>query len=237
MIHTKSVTKLLLFLTFAISIASCSTISYVPKVSLDSSPKTINKSVQVDKFKDSSPIEDRKNPFLGLSVTNEESMASGLDLEVTNAVVSDFSVNGLFKQISRRVENPDFVLKGEIKKFTGKAQLNNFAKISWVAGLAAIIAAPAANEPLIFLGAVPILSWYFGVPISKNTSEIEIEMSLYDKNNNLISTYTGKSGNLISTSMYYNKVFAVPSMTNKTFSMAIMQIREQILKDIDKLTK
>jgi len=226
----------ILFTTVAM-MASCTTISYVPKVSLDVSPKTVNKVVQVEKFIDSSPIKDKKTPFLGLSVTNAEALPNGLDIEVTNAIVSDFSINGVFKQISRKVENPDYIIKGEIKKFSGKSVLNNFAKITMITSLTAVIVAPILNEPLIELGATPILTWYFGLPVSKNTADVEIVMSLYDKNNNLINTYYGKANDKISTSMYKNKMLAVPSLTNKTFSTAIMQIREQILNDIIKLNK
>lgn len=233
----KRIKRISILFTTAILIASCTTISYVPKVSLDVSPKTVNKVVQVEKFIDSSPIEDKKTPFLGLSVTNAESLPNGLDIEVTNAVVSDFSINGVFKQTSRKVDNPDYIIKGEIIKFNGRSVLNTFAKITMFTSLTAIVVAPILNEPLIELGAAPILTWYFGLPVTKNTSEIEIVISLYDKNNTLIKTYSGKANDKISTSMYKNKMLAVPSLTNKMFSTAIMQIREQILNDITTLNK
>jgi len=237
MIKKKAATKFLIFPSLAILIASCTTISYVPKVSLDLSPKTINKTVQIDRFKDASPAEHKITPFMGLSVTNRESLANELDLEVTNAVVSDFSENRLFKEVGRKIENPDFVIKGEIKEFYGKSQLNAFAKISMITLIAGSMASIFAKELWIFyLSYAPMFSWYFGAPVSKNTSEIVIEMRLYDNNNDkLINTYTGKGTVLNSSSIYDNKIFAIPTMTNKAFSRAIMQIRDQILADMDKL--
>jgi len=231
-IFKNSAISVLLFL-----ITSCSTISYAPKVSLDVSPKTINKAVQVDKFVDSTPVGDKKNPFAGVSITNEESLSNALDIEVTNAIVADFATNGLFKQVSRKVENPDYILKGEIVKFSGKSELNEFAKISWGLALISVIAAPIARNASLYIGAIPLYSCYLGLPVSRNTSDIEIIVKLYDKNNTLIGTYTGKANDKISTSIYKNKMLAVPTLTNKTFSAAVMQIREQILNDISNIDK
>ena len=51
----------------------------------------------------------------------------------------------------------------------------------------------------------------------------------------LIGTYSGKANEKMSTSIYKNKMLAVTTLTNKAFSSAVMQIREQILKDISKI--
>jgi hypothetical protein len=168
--------KSVVFLTAMILCNSCSTISYVPKVNLDISPKTINKTVQVEKLIDSTPSGYKKNLFLRPSVTNRKSLSSDLNLEVTNAIVSDFAVNGLFKQVSGKVDNPDFVIKGEIKKFVGKSELNTFGKVSYFGTLTTIIIVSSAGTPIVGLGIAPFLGWFTGIPISKNTSEIEIIM-------------------------------------------------------------
>lgn len=229
--------KKIVFGTIVILTASCNTISYVPKVSLDVSPKSINKTVQIEKFIDSSPISDRKNPFGGFSVTNTEALSNELDVEVTNAIVADFSTNGLFKQVSRRIDNPDYIIKGEIIKFSGKSEINDFAKFTMGLAVVSMIMASIKDNPNYLLGILPVYSWYLGVPISKNTASIEIEMKLYDKNNFLIGTYTGKTAETKSSSLYKNKSLAVPTLTNKAFSSVIMQIREQILNDISILEK
>lgn len=233
--NMKSIFKNSLFGALLIFITSCSTISYVPKVSLDVSPKSINKTVQIDKFIDSSPVADRKNPFGGVSVTNSESLPNELDVEVTNAIVSDFATNGLFKQVSRKIENPDYVIRGEIIKFSGKSEMNEFAKFSFGLAIASVILVPIVHNPAILWGTAPLYSCYLGLPVSRNTADIEIILKLYDKNNTLIGTYCGKANEKMSTSMYKNKMLAVPTLTNKTFSSAVMQIREQILKDISKI--
>jgi hypothetical protein len=233
----KSVFEKTIFGTLVILFTSCTTISYVPKVSLDVSPKTINKAVQVDKFVDSSPILDRENPFGGLSVTNKESLSNELDVEVTNAIVSDFATNGIFKQVSRKIDNPDYVLKGEIIRFLGKSEPNEYAKFSIGLALASDILATATQNPAFLFGIVPLFGFYLGVPITNNTAYIELIMKLYDRNNTLIGTYRGKAYEFLSTSMYKNKILAVPTLTNKTFSKAILQIREQIIDDISKIEK
>ena len=216
---------------------SCSTISYVPNVSLDVSPKTINRSVQVERFIDSSPIADRRNPFGGFSVTNAGSLSNSLDIEVTNAVVADFATNAVFKQVSRKIDNPDFILKGEIIEFSGKSELNNFTKITMGIAAASMVLASVTDDPRFILGITPIYTWYLGIPISKHSANIEIVMRLYDKNNTLIGTYTGKAYDKNASSLYKNRALAVPRLTNKTFSSAIMQIRDQILNDISNIEK
>ena len=215
-------------------LSSCTTISYTPKVTLDVSPRTIEKTVQLEKLNDKTPIDDRINPFFGLSVTNDESLTGGLDIEVTNAIVSDFSTNAVFDNISRRESNPDFIIRGEITKFYGKSEMNTFGKVSWGLAMAALIIAPITEEPAVLLGAVPLLTWYLGVPISKNTTEISITLKIYNPDNELIGTYQGVAQEGIQTDIYKNKAFAVPSLTNKNFSNAIQQIRDQIMRDYDK---
>ena len=236
--NSKHSIKKLFYTIIGITVfSSCTTISYTPKVTLDLSPQTINKSVLVEKIKDLSPVEDKANPFLGLSVTNEESLPSGLELEVTNEIVSDFSNNALFSNISRRVENPDFIIKGDINKFCGKSEINTFGKVSYFMAMGAIVLSSVTGESAALIGVVPMLSWYFGVPISKNTSHIEITLRVYNSKGDLQGTYVGKAEDRTSTNMYKNKALAVPSMTNKTFSIAIQDIRDQILKDIDKYNR
>jgi hypothetical protein len=226
--------NMLKVLVVILLLSSCSTISYVPKVTLDISPKTINKSVQIERLKDLSPIEDRVNPFMGTSVTNEGSLPGGLELEVTNEIISDFANNGVFSKIGRKIDNPDYIIKGEIRLFYGKSQVNTFFKVSWILAMATVIIAPIVEEPAVLIGAIPFLTCYLGVPVSKNTSEVEIELQIFNAESKLIGTYTGIGSEGISTNMYKNKALAIPSMTNQVFSKAVQQIRDQIIQDFEK---
>lgn len=199
-------------------LSSCSTISYIPKVSLDVSPQTINKSVSVEKFVDNTSDKEKKNPFVGFSVTNTEALASDLSIEITNAVISDFHNNAVFKNISRRVENPDFIMRGEINKFKGKSQPTNYGLVSM----------------FTFIG---VYTWYFGIPIRKNETDIEIVVSLYNRNNELVGKYTGTYQDKVLGTLYKNKSLALPSQTNKSFSNVVSNIREQMMKDIGKIER
>lgn len=231
----KSNIKVSVLLLSVFLYTSCVTISYTPKVSLDVSSQTIKKSVSVEKFKDLSPIDDREKPFSGLAVTNKESLSNDLDLEVTNAITSDFATNSVFKEISRRVESPDYIMKGEIIRFKGISELSTYAKFGLGALIFSDMLLTATNDPIFLVGFIPAFSLYFGAPARTNTSLIELKIYLYDLKGNLVGSYTGKSEISNSASMYNNNALAVPSQTNKAFSDAVNQIREQMIQDISKL--
>jgi len=57
-------------------LSSCATVSYNPWISLDVSPTTIHKTVLIEKFVDNSPEADRKNPFMGMSLTNKKALVN-----------------------------------------------------------------------------------------------------------------------------------------------------------------
>lgn len=226
-------------LTLAASIASClfsscATISYTPKVSLDVSDRTIKKAVMVEKLVDNAPVEDRENPLSGFSITNPKALPGDLSVDVTNAIVSDFATNGVFSQISRRLDNPDYILRGEIKKFMGKSRPTAY---QWISGGAYVVGALAIGsnsrpEPaLLALAVLPMVGILFGAPARRNLSDIEIELKLYDKAGNLLSTYTGKGQANLPMSIYNNATLALPSQTNKAFSQAVAEIRQQMLND------
>lgn len=107
-------------------LSSCITISYSPKVSLEVAPRTIHKSIQIDKFVNQISERDRRSGQRKLSVTNQKALVSELGLEVANAIAADFAMNGVFKSAGRKVENPDFYLKGSIKKFKGEVHNNAY---------------------------------------------------------------------------------------------------------------
>ena len=211
---------------------------YTPKVTLEASNGTINKRVQIEKFIDSSPIKDKSTPFGGVSLTSNKPTPLNLESEVANAVVLDFSVNGLFQQASRKMDNPDFVMKGEILKFMCRSESSDYAKVAWLAGVSSIAAALIVKEPLILLGATPCLIAYSGIRTGNTTIEIELVVNLFDKKNSLIGTYKGRSNYKKTNSMYnYPGSLGLNKLTNQCFSDAVHQIREQIVRDKVKLEK
>jgi hypothetical protein len=208
----------LIKLTLAAGVASCLfsscvTVSYTPKVSLDVSERTVKKAVVVEKLTDISPVEDRENPVDGSSVTNPKALPGDLSVDVTNAIVSDFATNGVFSQISRRLDNPDYILKGEIKKFMGKSRPTAYywgsASAYTVASVAAITSNPEPS--ILVLGLLPVAGLFLGVPARRNLVEIEIELKLYDKAGSLLSTYTGKGQENRAMSIYNNAMLALPN--------------------------
>ncbi|TAF02499.1 MAG: hypothetical protein EAZ80_01040 [Runella slithyformis] len=233
----KNMKTYLIKLTLAAGVASCLfsscvTLSYTPKVSLDVSERTVKKAVVVEKLTDISPVEDRENPVGGSSATNPKALPGDLSVDVTNAIVSDFATNGVFSQISRRLDNPDYILKGEIKKFMGKSRPTAYywgSAVAYGVGIAAIRNNP--DPSVLVLAVLPMAGLLFGIPARRNVADIEIELKLYDKAGNLLSTYTGKGQENKAMSIYNNATLALPSQTNKAFSQAIAQIRQQILSD------
>jgi hypothetical protein len=212
----KNTLKLSLVVISLVFLSSCSTISYCPKVSLDISQKTIAKSAVIELFKDNTDIKVRKNPFAGASVTNEEAMANDLALEVTNAIVLDFSQNAVFNTVKRKMTNPDYIITGEINKFKGVTKLTNFGLIS-------------------SCSIIGIYSWVLGIPVRKNETNIELVVTVWNTKGEKLGAYTGLYQDKQKFSMYKNSFLAIPSQTNKSFSTAVAQIREQITNDLSAL--
>lgn len=196
-------------------LSSCATVSYSPWISLDVSPTTIHKTVLIEKFVDNSPEADCKNPFMGMSLTNKKALVNDLSIDVTNAVTADFSNNALFTTVSRKIDNPDYIIKGEIVKFKGMTKMTNYGKIT-------------------LFSYVGIVTWIFPVPLSVNKTDVELILSVYNNKGELIGKYTGQNDTILRSNMYNNKQGAILAETDKSFSNAIMQIRESILKDAAK---
>lgn len=141
-------------------------------------------------------------------------MSNDLALEVTNAIVSDFSANFLFKEVRRKISNPDYIITGEINKFRGVTKLTNFGLIST-------------------FSVIGVYSWFLGMPVRKNETNIQLIITLSNSKGDKIGTYKGVYQDKQTFSMYKNAFLAIPSQTNKSFSTAVAQIREQIINDIN----
>ena len=192
--------------------------SYTPIVNLETSSVTINKSIFVEEFIDKSPPKDRKDPFVGYSVTNRSVLDTTLSFNVTTEIKKDFLKNKVFSQISNDSSNYDFLLKGEIIKFAGKGRATTYATIS------------------IFT-IYGIATWVLGMPIQKVESEIILKMELIDSKGNLVSEYIVNSSTLNRYSFFKLKELNISNQINHDFSDVISQVRNKIINDLSENEK
>jgi hypothetical protein len=217
-------------------LTGCGTISYSPKITLDVSPKTISKTVQIDKFEDLTNYKNTGKPFLGYSLISENTLAGNLDLEITNVILSDFSSNSVFSDVKRRIENPDYIMKGKIIKFRSVTKPNTFGYISPILG---IVLSAYGNQRYEMTGNsanllwnIPLLLPFVGVPIQENIVEILIELEFYDKSNQLVSKISSGKRYQESFSIYNNNILALQSNTNQTLTSVVKELREKILEEL-----
>ncbi|TAE60404.1 MAG: hypothetical protein EAZ47_11480 [Bacteroidetes bacterium] len=192
---------------------SCSVISYSPKISLPPSSKTIPKVVMVETLTDESPEDDKTNKFATITLTSRQSFTTNVETEVTLALVNEFIVNGVFQQVSRQVANPDYIIKGKIKRFVARAGYTDYGIISEITVL-------------------PVVTWLFGMPIRKHNSVVDLTLEVYTPKGQLVGTYSAQETELNRYSLYGpNNTLAINNQANRTLSKAVQKIREQILAD------
>ena len=211
-VHPISIFLVIVFIVIA---AGCASISYKPSLSLDESPKTIKARALIQKFTDESPPEDKDSKVGGVSVAEPGTIEGDLATGVTNEILSDFRDNRVFLDVGKSLDNPDIVIKGRILRFYGKGGIN---AIGWFTILL---------SPL----------WYLGLPIQTVEEEVSIEISLWQQDGSQIGTYKGYVQDSEDFSMYTQVALSAPSRTNNAFGRAIRQIRDQMLKDEEKITK
>jgi len=198
----------------AVALSGCMTISYKPSVSLGESPRTIKARVQIDKFIDQSPAEDKDAKAMGVSCTAPGTLAGALESEVADAILMDFSNNQVFDVVKKKIDDPDLILKGTINRFYG-----------------------AVGPNALFWFTLPIDTvWFFGLPITSEDVVVDLTIEAYKKDGSLIGKYPGRSSFSDSYSIYTNPMLGVPSRTNKCFSEVVKQIRAAMLLDESKLT-
>lgn len=227
--------KIISFILIISILTSCSTVSYSPKVTLDISPRTIDKKIEIKKFEDKTNYKTKKSPFLGINLVNSKSLSGELDLEITNAVVYDFQINQLFNETNRRIEDPDYILKGSILKYNVISKPNTFFKISFFGGIILYTIGfaefLATENPVWLLLTLPYFSPFFGFKVQDNIVEIEMEFKIYNGKNELLKEYTIIKNLKESSSIYHSNVLALQSQANKTLSDVVLELRENILKD------
>lgn len=132
--------------------------------------------------------------------------------EVTNAVIADFLINGVFAEGGKNITNPDAVMTGEIKHFYGRAGLNT-------AGWITLIIYP---------------TWLLGVPMQSSEGEVDLEVSIRWLDGTVLGTYSGRSEFSDWYTMYNQSIHGVGTALNKAFNQAMQQIRERIIADKNK---
>jgi hypothetical protein len=166
-------------------------------------------------FVDQSPAQDKETKPFGVSACEPTTLQGELTADVTDAVLTDFENNMVFSNIKQRFDTqPDLLMNGTIHRFYGTS-------------------APDAA----FWLTIPIDTiWLFGVPILHNKGDVDLEITLARPDGTVVGTYHGQADFSEFYSMYHNASFAVPTQLNNAFSQSIAQIRDQILKDSEKLT-
>ena len=193
-------------------LTGCTTISYIPRVVLDVSPQIIHANVQIDKFVDKTSARDKRKPIGGVNIADTRAMTGDLGLELTQVITQDFKNNSVFSNVGRRVENADYILKGEIVTFKGKFK-------------------PTA----LFWVTIPIHTvTLFSLPLHKEDINVELKISVYKKSGELVKTYSATSSSHHYYSMYYKIEYALPSDVNRCLSKAVEDIRTQLLADAGK---
>jgi|GEM_PF-5059559 len=186
---------------------------YKPAVSLGPSPHTIQTKVQLQPFIDDSP-QGEADSAGGFSIRREGVLAGDLATDVTQAVLSDFSVNQVFQSVGQGVATqPDLIMKGTINHYCGKFGPN-----------------------AIFWLTIPIdITWFLGVPIMDEDINVDLSVSLQRLDGTVVGNYHGASIISRCNNIYYNPPTLLPVRVNQVFSDTVSQIRSQILKDAEKL--
>ncbi len=203
---------LMLVLASALALSACTAISYKPALSLGPSPVKIPAKIQVETFVDQSPPEDKTKRAGGSSATEPDSLTGDLGTEVTNAVIADFLANGVFTEAGKRIEHPDAVMIGQIKRFYGRAGLNG---VGWIT-----------------LPINPI--WFLGVPMQSSEGEVDLEVSIRRPDGTLLGTYSGRSQFSDWYTIYNQSIHGVGTALNKAFTQAMQQIRDRMIADKDR---
>jgi hypothetical protein len=103
-------------------------------------------------------------------------------------------------------------VKGEIRKFYGKAGINSFGWLTYPANVMAPI-------------------WLLGLPVHSSEGAVDIALSIYRRDGTRIGEYNGQAKFSDSYSVYSKETLAVGTRLNKAFNEAIEKIRAQIIVD------
>lgn len=171
---------------------------------------------------------------VGLAVSTSSFSAIGVGAS-TSISYSDKRIQDVITLFQRDVINN--ISQDNSEVITGKIGLRiTFSNIKFGGGGYII--------PAIFTAG---LAWAFGMPINVITQELELEVSVMDKNNKLIKKYTGYGKAKVNVAAYsgYKKMdgptYQQASVGRKAnieaYNMAMAEIKASIEKDYDRLQK
>jgi hypothetical protein len=201
--------------TGALALSGCTAVAYQPALTLDKSLVKIRAKAQVEPFVDRSPAADKSKRIGGVSATEARTLAGDLATEVTNAVLTDFALNGVFQEVGKSVDDPDLLVRGEIRRFYGKAGINTFGWLTYPAEMLAPI-------------------WLLGLPVSSTEGAVDIVLTIHRPDGALLGEYHGQATFSDSYSIYSSETLAVGTRLNKAFTEAVAQIRAQLVVDAAK---
>lgn len=197
-------------------LAGC--VTYKPTLYLDESPTTIPVEVYVEELRDATPPEDRESlSRSSLTQTSADEMEGALAPLVTKAITADFSATGLFRSVASRPDRADLILRGTIRRFHGEVTLP-----SWMVLPGLSLAAQA------FWGLAQ--QW---------EGKVELELVALGPDGRTLGTYRGLS-RYEEVATHDRHFWSMPFYPahirlNQAFTEAMRQIREQLLKDRDRL--
>jgi hypothetical protein len=196
--------------------------SYKPALSLEKSPHTIPASVAVLTLRDASPPDDKEDLAEG-TVSQTKSLEGALATMVTQAIIADFSATGVFRSIragrasQKDGDHPDLILSGTIHRFYGQATIPSWLMIPGVGWAVNAFASPAQE----WQGAV------------------DLELTVTRPDGQVIGSYRGHATYqeiAEHDSRYWSApLYPAHARLNQAFTEAVQQIRDQILRDRDRL--
>jgi hypothetical protein len=194
-------------------------VPYKPMLSLENNPLTIPVSVSVQPLRDASPPEDKDHAARrSFSQTHADSLEGELDALVTKAILADFRSTSLFRSIRMNQEHPDLVLGGTIHRFYGQVSIPAWLMIPGVGWAAQI----------------------FWSPVQEWEGAVDLELTLSTPTGVVVGAYRGRAAYYESAD-YDSRYWSSPQLPahrrlNRAFTEAAQQIRDQMLRDRDRLT-
>lgn len=198
-----------------ILVVGCVNVRYKPDLTLGVSPVTIGAKLQIARLVDARPPSDRERGFfVEISCTDPLTMEGDLEVGVTNAILADFRDNQVFAAVARRIDDPDLILEGKIRRFTGQTRLNWFG---------------IATAPIHYLSQQTF--WYIGVPVQYTWGAVDLEISLRKPDGTIVGSYASGRGFEWDHSFYNAQwaKYSLPGQVNRAFGEVVQEIRDKLV--------
>lgn len=195
-------------------------VPYKPTLFLDPSPVTIPATVQVHTLRDSSPQDDKVHASAhSFSQTSADSLEEDLSALVTRAIVADFNTTSVFRSVASTERAPDLILSGTIHRFYGEVTLPAWAMIPGVAWAVSV----------------------FWSPVQERHGSVDLELTLSRPDGEMLGRYRSceEYGEVAGHDHHYWSMPVYPAhrRLNQLFTVAVQQIRDQMLNDREYLVK